>query len=72
MLIAIFILLILILIGVTILMADFSVLNANVAQLSADVDKLVATQPADPQPQIDAAAQAVADVDAKVVAATPK
>lgn len=51
-------------------MADFTRLNASVSKLATDVDALIASQ-ATTQGSVDAAADAVDAVDAKVVAATP-
>lgn len=52
------------------IMADFTKLNENIAALAAAVDaKLNAPAPADDQPAIDSAAQAVADITAKLVPA---
>ncbi len=52
-------------------MADLSKLNAITTKLNSDVDALIASKPADVQPAIDAATDALTAVDTKVVAATP-
>ena len=55
-------------------MADFTALNANIAQLKTDAEALINLQGTeDPaiQAGINAAAQAVADIDAEVKAKLP-
>lgn len=52
------------------IMAALDDLKANVAKLSADVDALLAKPAGVPEAEVQAQADAVAAVDAKVVAAT--
>jgi len=53
-------------------MADVSKLNDAVTKLNTDVDALIAARPKDPQPEIDAATEAVLAIDGKVLSATPQ
>lgn len=51
-------------------MADFTKLNENIAALSAAVDAKLAAPVLDDQPAVDAAAEAVAAITAKLVVPT--
>lgn len=55
------------------IMADFTALNAALAKVQTDLTTLLAAQqpPVSDQPAVDAATAMVADLDAKIVAATP-
>lgn len=52
-------------------MAAIDTLNANIAKLKTDVEAFIASHTTNSEAQIQAAADAVAAVDAEVLAATP-
>lgn len=53
------------------IMSAIDTLNLNVAKLDTDVKALVASKSGVPEAQVQAAADAVAAIDAEVLAATP-
>lgn len=53
-------------------MAALDNLNTNIQKLTTDIDAFIASHGSNNEAQIQAAADAVADADTKVVAATPQ